>query len=395
MNGLNVFVVGAGMYVCGRGTDEYGTVMPALCEWKKENDLGDVYIVGTNVKNVGLAKLKIKELKRRMGIEIFVRYFPEGHWGGSKSYRDALSEIPKPACAIVAVPDHLHKKVASATIKEGLHTLVVKPLTPTIKETSELIRLQRKKKVYCAVEFHKRFDHANIKLKDVIAQGLIGEPLYFLVEFSQRKNIPTKIFKKWVGKTNVFQYLGIHYVDIVYFATGALPRRVMAIGQKGWLRSKGIDTYDSIQGLIEWELPSGRRFNSHIATNWIDPESTSAMSDQRIKVIGTKGRFESDQKKRGITIVTDNKGTEEPNPYFCCAYGKEGEISYRGYGIESIQQFLSDIVEIEAGRLRIDELEDKRPTFKQSVVPTAVLEGINKSLKNNGKWVNVRIGDNG
>src|SRR3972149_5716305 len=108
--------------------------------------------------------------------------------------------------------------------------------------------------------------------------------------------------------SNIFQYLGIHYVDIIYWATGAVPLRVMATGQKNYLLSKGIDTYDSIQAVIEWKTASGIIFNSSFFTNWIDPENTSAMSDQRIKVIGTKGRYEADQKNRGIRIVTDENG---------------------------------------------------------------------------------------
>ena len=64
------------------------------------------------------------------------------------------------------VPDNLHRKVAEDTIKNGLHTLVVKPLAPTVQEVIELVELQRKNNVYCAVEFHKRFDRSNIKLRD-------------------------------------------------------------------------------------------------------------------------------------------------------------------------------------------------------------------------------------
>ena len=258
------------------------------------------------------------------------------------------------------------------------------------QEVEELIELQKRKKVYCAVEFHKRFDRANMKLKDTVSSGLIGQVLYFLAEFSQRKSVPSERFIKWVKDTNVFQYLGIHYVDIIYFATKAIPKRAAAVGQKGWLASEGIDTYDSIQGIIEWEMPSGIKFHSHILTNWIDPEKTSAMSDQKIKVIGSKGRFESDQKNRGITIITDEGGIEEPNPYFCSARGLKGDVSYSGYGIESIHQFLDDVTRIESGALKIEELENKRPTFRQSVVPTIALEAINASLRQNGKWVEVK-----
>jgi len=387
---MNILIIGTGMYVCGRGTDGYGTILPAIYEWKREHrETGNIYIAGSHLDGIKVLNGKINELNKLFGFDIKPRYFPENEVSDSEAFIKAIHEIAKPACAIVAVPDNLHRKIAGYTIENGLHTLVVKPLASTIQEVIELIELQQRHGVYCAVEFHKRLDLANLKLRDTIKSGKVGDPLYFVVEYSQRKSIPTERFKSWVETTNIFQYLGIHYVDIIYFATGAVPKRVMAIGQKNWLYSKGINTYDSIEGIIEWEMPSKKVFSSYILTNWIDPESTSAMSDQRIKVIGTKGRFESDQKYRGVTIVTDEKGVEEPNPYFCCSYGQSGEIFYSGYGIESIHQFLSDVVKIERGSLRIQDLEEKRPTFRQSLIPTKVIEAVNSSLQNNSKWIEI------
>jgi predicted dehydrogenase len=387
---MNILIVGTGMYVCGRGTDGYGTVLPAIYEWKKQNTVGDFFIAGTNPEGIKSVKKKVAELNRLFGFEIKPKYFPENNHN-PESYRDAIREISKPVCAIVVVPDNLHRKVAGDAIENGLHTLVVKPLAPTLKEVEDLIDLQKKYNVYCAVEFHKRYDRSNLKLRDAIASGRIGDPLYFIVEYSQRKSIPIERFKKWVETTNIFQYLGIHYVDIIYFATRAVPKRVMATGQKNYLLSKGIDTYDSIQAFIEWEMPSGKRFNSSFFTNWIDTENTSAMSDQKIKVIGTKGRYEADQKKRGIYIVNDEKGIEEPNPDFCSMYGViPGEVSFQGYGIDSVVQFLTDVRQVESGSMTIGDLETKRPTFKESIVPTIVIEAVNKSLANYGGWVTMK-----
>jgi len=388
---LNVVVIGSGMYVCGRGTESYGTIIPALFEWKKKTGkLGELYVAGRSVEGIKDAKIKIGQIQGDMGTGGFVRYYPEGK-DDPDCFKKAIRAIPHPACAIVAVPDNLHKKVAACAIKNGLHTLVVKPLVPTVKETLELIGLQKRKKVHCAVEFHKRHDHANLKMKDAIERGDIGDILYFIVEFSQRKSIPTKVFRKWVKSTNIFQYLGIHYLDIIYFLTKAVPVRVMATGQKRWLRAQGVDTYDSIEAVIEWRGRRGNRFVSHILTNWVDPEKTSAMSDQRIKVIGTKGRFESDQKYRGIKIVTDVSGLEEPNPYFCGSYGPKGEVSYKGYGIDSIHQFLNDVVQVEGGIATLGELEDNRATFTQSVIPAYILEAVNRSLGQKNRWVEIKI----
>jgi len=383
---INVLIVGTGMYTCGRGTKEFGTIMPAILEYKRNNPLGDIFISATSPSSAKDAKVKINSLMRKMGLRANIKYFT-----GKMSYEKAASLISKPAVGIIAVPDEVHKKVATSLINHGIHTLVTKPLAPTLKDVNELIKIQNRRKVYCSVEFHKRFDRANLKLKDSISKRLIGEPVYFLVEYSQRKVMPTKHFKKWASKTNVFQYLGIHYADIIYFVTKAKPLRVMAIGQKNWLSSKGIGTYDAIQVFIEWTMPTTKKkFISCIVTNWIDPDTTSAMSDQKIKVIGTKGRFESDQKKRGIMSVADDKSIEEPNPYFCSTYDLDGKLSYFGYGIDSIHQFLKDVIFIDEGKLKIRDLENTRPTFKQSIVPTTILEGVNKSLNEGGKWIQIK-----
>jgi predicted dehydrogenase len=390
MNPIHILVIGTGMYTCGRGTEGYGTILPAVFEWKRKNPEGEIYVAGTSPESICMAQAKIRDLTRNMQVEPSIRFFPEGTQPDPNCYREAIRQIPRPACAIIATPDHWHRQMAGAAIEAGLHTQVVKPLAPTQKEVRELIELQKKYKTYCVVDFHKRFDLANLKLKDALSAGLIGDLLYIVVLYSQRKSVPSIQFRKWVEKTTIFQYLGIHYIDIIYFSTQATPLKVMAIGQKNWLSAQGIDTYDSVQGAIEWQLPSGKKFTQFIFTNWIDPESTSALSEQNIRIIGTKGRFESNQKNRGVTMVTDQKGIEEINPYFTSPYQVDGRVTFRGYGVDSIETFLNDVVQVENGGVKIEDLEKKRSTFKQSVIPTAILEGIHQSLQKNGEWIPIK-----
>ncbi|MEK7790910.1 MAG: Gfo/Idh/MocA family oxidoreductase, partial [Deltaproteobacteria bacterium] len=294
MRPLNIVVIGSGMYVCGRGTESAGTIMPAIFEWGRTHPIHNIWVVATDPNRLMISKERIERLKLRMGVASPVSYAPL-EIKDEKAYEKIIQNMERPACAIVVVPDHLHEPITSYALKHRLHALVVKPLTANIRQALSLIELQRANGVYGAVEFHKRYDEANLKLREVIQQGAIGDPLYAVVEYSQRKTIPEEIFRGWIPHTNIFQYLGVHYVDILYFVTGAKPLKAMATGQKNWLISKGMDTYDAIQAVIEWELPSKKHFTSHLLTNWIDPRSSSAMSDQKIKIIGTKGRFESDQ----------------------------------------------------------------------------------------------------
>ncbi|NQT30416.1 MAG: Gfo/Idh/MocA family oxidoreductase [Candidatus Saganbacteria bacterium] len=388
---LNVMVVGAGVYVCGKGTEGYGTILPALFQAQKEGIIGGIKIAATSSSSVKILRKKIADLNKIFSFALDIESFPKNGKKDQQAYKKIIESGFRPDCAIVSVPDHFHFKIVSYLLKRNIPCLVVKPLAPTLKEVKELIKLQQKNNVYGAVEFHKRFDRSNLKLKDVLTQGSIGDPLYFLVEYSQRKSVPTKKFAQWVDHTNIFQYLGIHYVDIIYFATRAVPLRVMALGQKSYLASRGIDNYDSIQCVVEWKSKNGSKFTSSFLTNWIDSEKSSAMSDQKIKVIGTKGRYEADQKKRGISIITDEQGIEEPNPDFCGFYGSAGkeDLSFAGYGVESILQFLKDVRSIKMGKQKPADLEGRRPTFKEALVPTAVLEAANQSLEQNGAWIKI------
>ncbi len=390
---LNVVVIGVGMYSIGRGTTGYGTVLPALMEWKRAGgNLGKICFVGTSQKTASLALEKANKMEEICGgVKLDITIFPENLDNNLEDYKSVISNISHPACAIIVVPDHLHYTVAKNCLSKGLPVLMVKPLTPTVKEGKKLVKLADEKNLYAVVEFHKRWDKANLMMRDEVQSGRLGNPLYCWVEYSQRKSIPSKIFEKWAEKTSILQYLGIHYIDVVRFVTNATPKRVMATGQKKWLIEKGLNTYDSIQCVIEWEMPNGHRFIETILTNWIDPESSSSMSDQKIKIVGEKGRFESDQKERGIRINTDESGIEQPNPYFCSVFGAKGKQQWRGYGIDSVKSFLTDIVEINTGVTKLEDLADTRPVFRESLISTAVVEAAHFSLENNNQWENIKL----
>jgi D-galacturonate reductase len=325
-------------------------------------------------------------LKKKMkcGLENYIAV-PVDEEVDEKSYLNAFNDLNNFSAVIVAVPDHLHFEMCKAALLNKKNVFVVKPLTPKVAEARQLTELAESLKLHCAVDFHKRWDFANLKMRQAIEEKKIGDILFFHVEFSQRKIMPVKIFSSWVDQTNIFQYLGVHYADLIYFMTLKKPIRVMATGQKKYLVSRKVETFDAIEALIEWE----GGITSTILTHWIDPDCNSAISQQKIKVIGTQGRCESDQTNRGITMVTDKFGTENINPYFCQPYTNYEDMSveYKGYGIESIRQFFMDVGEVSSGRKSSADLRKIRPSFHEALVSTAVVEGVRLSLENNNNWV--------
>ncbi|MCF6246325.1 MAG: Gfo/Idh/MocA family oxidoreductase [Desulfobacula sp.] len=388
---IDLIIVGAGMYVCGKGTGNYGTILPTAFEAYRKGLLHTIHLTAATRKSADLAKIKADELAELTKIKPDIRFYPKKN-DDPKAYLTAVDKATHPCAAIISVPDNLHFKITKDFIERKIHVQVVKPLVSTVKENNDLIELKNKHNVYGCVEYHKRFDETNLKLLDIIRQGTLGKLVHFRINYSQRKLIPTTVFRHWVETTNIFQYLGVHYVDLIHFLTGAKPKRVMSIGMKKYLTDKGIDTYDTIQTLIEWESTENKDIfvSSHLSS-WIDPDVTTAMSDQRIEAIGTKGRYRSDQKSRGVTLVTDENGCEEINPYFCQFYHDLNDRAMRikGYGPKSVIQFLKDSADIISGEKTPSDLLGLRATFESSICVSTILEASEKSLMQNNIWVRI------
>ena len=87
--------------------------------------------------------------------------------------------------------------------------------------------------VVAQVEFHKRLDEANLLLRDSVQSGKLGNLLYATIEYSQKKQIPRDIFRSWSEKSSIFQYLGVHYVDLLQFVTSFPSVKGFSMGTKG------------------------------------------------------------------------------------------------------------------------------------------------------------------
>ncbi|PPR49224.1 MAG: hypothetical protein CFH15_01312 [Alphaproteobacteria bacterium MarineAlpha5_Bin5] len=376
---LKILIIGGGMYVTGKGTDNFGTILPALFASSKYVDIEKILLCTTNVQSSKFANQCFKKINQFHKSNFRFEAFPKIKKNINEYKYIALKH--KPDAAIVCVPDHLHYKITSYLIKLKIHCLVVKPLSDKTIHAKKLLELTEKNKVLGRVEFHKRYDEANLIIKNKIKNNELGSLLYAVVEYSQRKIIPTKIFKKWSSKSNVFQYLGVHYVDLIYFLTNFKPLKVFAWGQKEFLKNKNINTWDSIQVIIEWKKPNGKIFVTNHITNWIDSNSSSAMSDQKFSIIGTKGKVVSDQKNRGLQIINDNKNVQDINPYFSSLnkFSKDQEFFF-GYGIKSVTEFIKDINSIINYKQNYKNFIIERSSFKESIISTAIIEAVNISL---------------
>ena len=70
---VDVLVAGAGVYVTGRGTPGYGTVLPALLEGRRRGLVGEIILSATRQASLDEALERTETLGHLMGVDGTVR----------------------------------------------------------------------------------------------------------------------------------------------------------------------------------------------------------------------------------------------------------------------------------------------------------------------------------
>jgi len=99
-------------------------------------------------------------------------------------YRELLA---KDLDAIVVVlPSHLHFEAARAVLESGRHVLLEKPMCLTVAHCEELIAAAAERKLVLAIGHEMRLSTLWGKVRELVAAGALGEPLYALIELWRR-----------------------------------------------------------------------------------------------------------------------------------------------------------------------------------------------------------------
>ena len=108
----------------------------------------------------------------------------------------------KADAVVVAAPTHRHHAIARACLEQGLHVLVEKPISETLREADELIDLAGRKKRVLQVGHVERYNKAFAPLA-----ARMDRPLYLEAE-------RLSAFKKRGAEVDVVLDLMIHDIDL-------------------------------------------------------------------------------------------------------------------------------------------------------------------------------------
>jgi len=103
----------------------------------------------------------------------------------------------------IVVPTQLHYETAKFFLENNIHVLLEKPITTTVKQASELVKLANKNNIILQVGHLERFNPAILALKDVLNKPLFIES-HRVAPFNPRG-----------ADVNVILDLMIHDIDII------------------------------------------------------------------------------------------------------------------------------------------------------------------------------------
>ncbi|MBI4787668.1 MAG: Gfo/Idh/MocA family oxidoreductase [Chloroflexi bacterium] len=195
--------------------------------------------------------------------------------GQRVQYYDEIAE--RVDGAIVALPHQLHYRVSMDFLGRGAHVLCEKPLAESASQAQEMIAQSERAGVTLAVNNTRRLFPAYSKVKELIAQGEVGEPVALRYVDGERFNWPTASGFYFKGrKRGVLFDRGAHGLDAICWWLGGKPNLVKSEN----------DSFGGVEGVASVEFERGKcRGQAHF--NWLNK------LENRYCVVGESGAIES------------------------------------------------------------------------------------------------------
>ena len=156
---------------------------------KGDSDVDDAAKCGGNI--VALCDVDARMISKKAA------QYPEAK--KFADFRKMLAEMDKSIDAVtISTPDHLHGMTAMAAMNLGKHVYCQKPLTQTVFEARELVRVAKEKKLATQMGNQGSAGDGLRRAVEVIQSGLIGKPLELHV-WSNRPIWPQGIDRPQAG----------------------------------------------------------------------------------------------------------------------------------------------------------------------------------------------------
>ena len=177
---------------------------------------------------------------------------------------DEMLKKEKLDAVTICTPASTHLTMALKALDAGLHAFVEKPMTTTEKDGETLIEAAKKANRFVTVGFIERFNPPITALKQMIAEGKMGEPI--LLEFHRENRRGEHI-----SDVGIVKDASVHDIDTACWLFGEVPKVVYA-------RVGGIHVPLEHEDFATILLGFSGQKTAFLVTNWITPSRVRTLS---------------------------------------------------------------------------------------------------------------------
>ena len=299
----------------------------------------------------------------------------------------------------VATPNSTHFEITKAFLEGGFHVLCEKPMTMTIKEGEEIVKVSRATGKICAVNYGYSGYSLVRHMKAMVARGDIGKVRLVNAEFAHghhadaadadNPRVRWRYDPAQAGVSAQFADCGIHALHMASFVTGQEVTKLSA------------DTVSCI-GVRELEddaMVNFRMDGGAVGRLWTSSIAIGRQHGLGIQVFGEKGGLRWSQ--------------EQPNQLFYMALGERLQIIERGeanlspeadrttrvtighsegmpLAFANIYTDLAEAIHARNEGRAIDPAADLYPRAEDGLRSMAAVFAVAQSGKQDGAWLDAR-----
>jgi predicted dehydrogenase len=177
---------------------------------------------------------------------------------------EELCRCPEVDAVLVTTPDVRHCSDVLAAVRAGKPVLCEKPMAMNAEECRQMVEAARKAGVLLGVAQIFRFEESTARLRERIAAGDIGHPVFARAEFSYlgTGHARTWLYDPTIAAGGPIADVGVHCIDALRYILQDDPRRVSAQGHRdersGGIEDAAILTLEFKRGTLATVLVSTR-----------------------------------------------------------------------------------------------------------------------------------------
>ena len=299
-----------------------------------------------------LGKIHLRLLQESPKYELIGFYDPDAIIGKQVAeefgyrYIDNLNTLIEAVDVVdIVTPTLSHFDCAKKSMEKGKHIFIEKPITKTLEEAEELLKLQNEFQVKGQVGHVERFNPAFSAIKSNIANPMFIEA-HRLAEFNPRgTDVP------------VVLDLMIHDIDIILSVVDSEVKQINASGVSVISKSPDI-----ANARIEFE-------NGCVAN--LTSSRISLKNMRKSRFFQRDAYISVDFLEKKVEVVKMQDAPQEPGAFDMVLQNAEGER----------KQIYFENPEIKANNAIQDELETFADAINQNTVPEVTLQQGTKALK--------------